>query len=105
MHSRYEDSIVKALAAAIVLGGFIGLSSLAGSEDETTAVPEPTLNLPPLPGMISNRAREPVKGDQWQGCAEAMAAGTAPIFRGEPGYDKALDKDNDGIACEPYSRP
>lgn len=37
-------------------------------------------------------------------CAAARAAGAAPIYRGEPGYRSALDADNDGIACEPYSR-
>lgn len=33
-------------------------------------------------------------------CADARAAGAAPIMRGEPGYRPALDRDNDGIACE-----
>ena len=33
-------------------------------------------------------------------CAEARAAGAAPIYRGEPGYRSGLDRDNDGIACE-----
>jgi hypothetical protein len=35
-------------------------------------------------------------------CADAWAAGKAPIFRGQPGYREALDGDSDGIACEPY---
>jgi len=33
-------------------------------------------------------------------CAEARAAGRENIRRGEPGYRPALDRDNDGIACE-----
>lgn len=33
-------------------------------------------------------------------CAAARAAGAAPIYRGQPGYRSALDRDNDGIACE-----
>ncbi|MEP7114358.1 MAG: excalibur calcium-binding domain-containing protein [Ilumatobacteraceae bacterium] len=33
-------------------------------------------------------------------CTEARAAGAAPIQIGEPGYRKALDRDNDGTACE-----
>ena len=33
-------------------------------------------------------------------CAEARAAGAAPIHRGEPGYSRKLDRDGDGIACE-----
>lgn len=33
-------------------------------------------------------------------CAAARAAGAAPLRRGQPGYRAALDRDNDGIACE-----
>ncbi|GAB0106537.1 hypothetical protein JMUB6875_55230 [Nocardia sp. JMUB6875] len=33
-------------------------------------------------------------------CAEARKAGAAPIKKGEPGYRPALDRDNDGVACE-----
>lgn len=33
-------------------------------------------------------------------CAQARAAGRYNIRRGEPGYRPALDRDNDGIACE-----
>lgn len=35
-------------------------------------------------------------------CSHARAAGAAPINRGEPGYRSELDRDNDGVACEPY---
>ncbi|WP_245841929.1 excalibur calcium-binding domain-containing protein [Sphingomonas lenta] len=35
-------------------------------------------------------------------CADARAAGAAPIHRGSPGYRNELDADNDGVACEPY---
>jgi hypothetical protein len=38
----------------------------------------------------------------YRNCAEARAAGVAPIRKGEPGYRRGLDADNDGIACEPY---
>lgn len=33
-------------------------------------------------------------------CAAARAAGAAPVRRGEPGYGRHLDRDNDGIGCE-----
>lgn len=35
-------------------------------------------------------------------CSQARAAGVAPIRRGEPGYAAHLDRDDDGVACEPY---
>ena len=38
----------------------------------------------------------------YRNCAEARAAGAAPIRRGDPGYGPHLDRDNDGIGCEPY---
>ncbi|MCA0320903.1 MAG: excalibur calcium-binding domain-containing protein [Proteobacteria bacterium] len=41
-------------------------------------------------------------GWSFRNCTEARAAGRAPIRRGEPGYGPHLDRDNDGIACEPY---
>ncbi|MFB6521769.1 excalibur calcium-binding domain-containing protein [Streptomyces sp. NPDC056401] len=33
-------------------------------------------------------------------CSAARAAGAAPIRQGEPGYRHALDRDDDGVACE-----
>lgn len=41
-------------------------------------------------------------GGAYRNCDEARAAGAAPIKRGEPGYGPHLDRDNDGIACEPW---
>jgi len=41
-------------------------------------------------------------GRAFANCAEARAAGAAPVRRGEPGYGPHLDRDNDGIGCEPY---
>ncbi|MFZ2750235.1 MAG: excalibur calcium-binding domain-containing protein, partial [Propioniciclava sp.] len=36
----------------------------------------------------------------YKNCDAVRAAGKAPIRRGEPGYDKHLDRDGDGIGCE-----
>jgi hypothetical protein len=33
-------------------------------------------------------------------CKDARAAGYSQMNRGEPGYARHLDRDNDGIACE-----
>ncbi len=44
---------------------------------------------------------QPGKG-MWRNCADARAAGAAPVYRGTPGYNPNLDGDHDGIACEPY---
>ena len=39
-------------------------------------------------------------GTYYADCADAWAAGAAPLHQGEPGYRSGLDRDNDGIACE-----
>ena len=36
----------------------------------------------------------------FRNCAEARAAGAAPLRRGDLGYRSGLDGDNDGVACE-----
>ena len=38
----------------------------------------------------------------FRNCAEARAAGAAPVRRGSAGYGPHLDRDGDGIGCEPY---
>lgn len=40
-------------------------------------------------------------GGAFANCAEARAAGAAPVRRGEPGYGPHLDRDGDGVGCEP----
>lgn len=42
----------------------------------------------------------PASGRPFRNCAEARAAGAAPVRRGDPGYGPHLDRDNDGIGCE-----
>ena len=39
-------------------------------------------------------------GTYYANCADAWAAGAAPLHRGDPGYRAGLDRDDDGIACE-----
>lgn len=40
-------------------------------------------------------------GDTYcQNCTAVRAAGKDPIYQGQPGYSRKLDRDGDGIACE-----
>ncbi|VCT92257.1 Thermonuclease [Mycolicibacterium hassiacum DSM 44199] len=64
-------------------------------------------------GPPCNGATEPVAGSSgsapaptvyYRNCAEARAAGAAPLLRGQPGYRSDLDGDGDGVACEPKRR-
>lgn len=42
------------------------------------------------------------QGKVWRSCGEVRAAGVAPLFKADPGYNSFLDADGDGVACEPY---
>lgn len=55
-------------------------------------------------GPVAREAPAAGIGSSWsyRNCREARAAGTAPIYRGQPGYGAHMDGDGDGIACEPY---
>lgn len=47
--------------------------------------------------------RQPLEGSvYYRRCADARAAGAAPVYEGQPGYRPELNGDGDGIACEPY---
>ena len=41
-------------------------------------------------------------GAYYRYCSDARAAGVAPLYRNQPGYRDELDRDGDGVACEPY---
>lgn len=42
----------------------------------------------------------PAPAAYYANCSAAKAAGAAPLYRGQPGYSSALDRDGDGVACE-----
>jgi len=49
----------------------------------------------------SNLNRGPgAESVSYASCAEARAAGSAPLRAGDPGYSRRLDRDGDGVACE-----
>ncbi len=57
----------------------------------TTAAPTP----PPAPPTTAGRTTP------YRSCDDARRAGALPLFEGEPGYARDLDRDRDGEACEP----
>jgi hypothetical protein len=48
----------------------------------------------------SSRSSSSGKSVYYANCSAARAAGAAPVMRGEPGYSRKLDRDNDGVGCE-----
>ena len=66
---------------------------------------------PPAPRTVMRTAARPdvaplrvaaISSWSYRNCAQARAAGAAPLYRGQPGYGAHMDGDGDGIACEPY---
>lgn len=79
-----RDSLAKTAAPLVVLAalGVYGIQSKS-AEQEQAANPSEF-------------------GVYYRYCSDVRAAGKAPIRRGDPGYGAHLDRDDDGIACEPY---
>lgn len=81
-----------------------------GAPPAASAAPRPSATQPlpfaPAPGTaptpVQRAAPRTAPGRAYRNCAEARAAGAAPVRRGDPGYGPHLDRDNDGIGCEPY---
>ena len=89
------------LLGAALAGTVIGTGTVASTPEGRAGL---SAKLKPVAVQMGwMRERAPAAGDAWHGCNDARAAGTAPIYRGEPGYRAQMDGDNDGVACEPYS--
>lgn len=62
-----------------------------------TAPASPRSNLAAPPGASNLTSGG---GGIFRNCAEARAAGAAPVRRGNAGYGRHLDRDGDGVGCE-----
>ncbi|MER6649852.1 excalibur calcium-binding domain-containing protein [Streptomyces sp. NPDC000971] len=65
-----------------------------------TPTPKPTPTVSRTPAAKATKPAEPAVS--YENCDAARAAGAAPVRRGEPGYAAHLDRDGDGVGCEPY---
>lgn len=101
--ARFGVRLVMVLGVAVVGIG------CASSDPGTGTTPSPTTVRPtsvlvtttlvaaPRPVVATTAAAVIVN---YKSCAEAKAAGAAPLHRGDPGYSTNLDRDGDGVACE-----
>lgn len=98
------------LALLIVVIPFVSPVSLANARPGRPALDgcahgeTPGGSRCPNPALVTGGA-DARGAKSFRNCAEARAAGVAPIYRGQPGYAPHLDRDHDGIACEPYRGP
>ncbi|WP_262387046.1 excalibur calcium-binding domain-containing protein [Streptomyces sp. TRM49041] len=56
----------------------------------------------PTPTPTPTPAKKTADAPYYRNCDAVRAAGAAPLHRGSPGYRAGLDRDGDGVACEPY---
>ncbi len=88
-------------------------STTGGTEPEAskTITEEPAAEATTLPSTrkptkkaTTRPAPEPTEDEEedvyYANCSAARAAGAAPLYVGEPGYRRALDRDGDGVACD-----
>jgi len=67
-------------------------------KSEPKPEPEPAPSPEPEPEPI---VEEPeVEYVFYENCSAVRAAGADPIYEGEPGYSRKLDRDGDGVGCE-----
>lgn len=70
-------------------------ADIPAEEPAQAPAPEPVIEQPVPAAPAPAPARV-----YYANCSEARAAGAAPIYEGQPGYSRKLDRDGDGIACE-----
>ena len=105
---RRAPSVV---AACLLVGAGVLAPQVASAEPpHTIARPDYGSRTEPRDGHSApsrqdrDTSEPPSHGDspssqRYRTCAQVLAQGAWPLYRGDPGYNPALDKDNDGIAC------
>ena len=92
----------------VIIGSVVGVAALIGLIGggvywavQQRMIPNPPrrVALAPTPKPAPAPAPAPAAA-YFRNCSAARAASQAPLYRGEPGYRSALDRDNDGVACE-----
>lgn len=88
--------------AQVITGGLaVGLVVFFSAPTIETALTGSTAMADQI--QLNEQKRRMVEQSRYfRNCAEARAAGVAPIYRGSAGYRSELDGDSDGIACEPH---
>lgn len=83
--------------------GVASTPKAAAKPDKTPAPKKPTPAKPTEPAKPAKPAKqaEPApKPTYFKNCTAARDAGAAPVYAGDPGYAKHLDRDGDGVGCE-----
>ncbi len=115
----FKKSPLMPIMAAVIAAWFGGFGWVANQTPITDGTPyasvkadadgeQGTTNSDPA-AVPSEEAREKIKdqavskatnGRKFENCTAAFDAGVFNIKRNDPSYERKLDRDNDGIACE-----
>jgi endonuclease YncB( thermonuclease family) len=105
--SQFSDAYVAGAerASALKLGIWAGSFQLPADYRADNTASEQPVRQPPAMREQAQPRRNPNQSVYFANCRAAIAAGAAPLHRGQPGYRSQMDGDNDGVACEPFRRP
>lgn len=68
----------------------------------TVTAPAPDPSPTPTPAAKPAAKATAPASVHYKNCDAARAAGAAPVEEGDPGYAPHLDRDGDGVGCEPW---
>jgi hypothetical protein len=74
--------------AGLVMAMVVASCAVPGATETPTARPTPRATPTPAPTAL------------YRNCEAVRAASAAPLRSGQPGYNRDLDGDGDGVACE-----
>lgn len=106
--SAHAEASAKASASAAAAAEASASAAAAAEAAEKAAQEKAAQEAQQAEEAAQEPAQEPEEPAQpaqkpqayYRNCAEAKAAGAAPLYQGDPGYRSALDRDHDGVACE-----
>jgi beta-lactamase superfamily II metal-dependent hydrolase len=81
-------------------GKNIRVSHTKDGKEEATAVSRTQEETQEKQGTQATQSKETTETVVYKNCTEVRQAGKAPLYRGDPGYSRKLDRDGDGVACE-----
>lgn len=93
--STHSSSSPSSMTTEETTASIAKFADIPAEEPAQAPAPEPVIEqpVPAVPAPAPARV-------YYANCSEARAAGAAPIYEGQPGYSRKLDRDGDGIACE-----
>ena len=100
--SAHAEASAKASASAAAAAAAAAEAAEKAAQEKAAQEAQQAEEAAQEPAQEPEEPAQPAQKPQayYRNCAEAKAAGAAPLYQGDPGYRSALDRDHDGVACE-----